>query len=80
MLFLVLTVYLTHAFFFEKVRRDAGFLALLSAGNHQLSFKLEGYQNKVVDLNLRPGEMARQNVILDVLHEEQMNYHTRYHS
>ena len=52
-------------------------MALLSAKNHQLSFKLQGYQNKLVDINLKPGEMARQNVVLDILHEEEMKYHTQ---
>lgn len=55
---------------------DAGFLALLPQGNHRLSFTLPGHQNKVLEINLKPGEMSRQNVVLDALREGQLKYHT----
>lgn len=60
----------------EIRRSDAGFLALLPQGNHRLSFTLPGHQNKVLEINLKPGEMSRQNVILDAIREGQLKYHT----
>ena len=52
-----------------------GFLTLLSYGSHQLLFRLDGYANKAVEVDIKPGEMIRQNVVLDLLHgEDQMKY------
>ena len=53
-----------------------GFLALLPHGTHQLTFKLENYATKIVDVDIKPGEMIRQNVALDLIHDPdgQMKY------
>lgn len=59
-----------------EVRQDASFLALLPHGNHHLSFTLRGHENKLVEITLKPGEMARENVILDNIRSGQLKYHT----
>ena len=47
------------------------------SNSHKLSFKLEGYETKQVEVKLRPGQMERQNVILDpVSDSEGQEYHT----
>ena len=53
-----------------------GFLALLPHGNHQLTFKLANYATKIVDVDIKPGEMIRQNVALDLIQDPdgQMKY------
>ena len=54
-----------------------GFLALLSPGMHQLSFRLEGYAPKTVEISVKQGEMIRQNVVLDLAHDGgEMKYRT----
>ena len=45
-----------------------GFLVLLPYGAHQLSFKLDGYATKLVEVEIKPGEIIRQNVVLDLAH------------
>ena len=61
-----------------EIRANGLFLALLpKPGDHQLSFKLNGYQSKQVEVKLKAGEMARQNVILDPIEEsDHQEYHT----
>ncbi len=55
---------------------DSGFVAFLPQGSHKLAFALDGYETKTVAFNVHAGEMIRQNVVLDSLHNQKMEYHT----
>lgn len=59
-----------------ELQNNSGFMALLAEGNHVLSFKLKGYESKVVDVNIKAGEMVRQNVVMDLAVDEERKYHT----
>ena len=65
-----------------EIRHNGLFLALMGPeaigkGSHQLSFKLDGYENKNVEVKLRPSQMERQNVILDPLPQAKgQEYHS----
>lgn len=59
-----------------ELHNDTGFLALLQQGSHQLSFTLSGYETKMVSFNTKEGEMVRQNVVLDSIHDGEMKYHS----
>ena len=61
-----------------EIRPNGLFLALFpKPGDYHLSFKLNDYQSKEVEVRLKNGEMARQNVILDPIEElGHQEYHT----
>ena len=61
-----------------EIRPNGLFLALFpKPGDYHLSFKLNDYQSKEVEVRLKVGEMARQNVILDPIEElGHQEYHT----
>ena len=60
-----------------EIRKDASFLAFLPPGDHRLSFKLSGYETKVLAINLKAGEMVRENVLLDVIQVKELKYHSQ---
>ena len=57
------------------VIHPAKFLAVLPIGSHRMTFSVQNYESKTVNVEVKAGEMTRKNVVLESSIGVELKYH-----